>query len=289
MGAGASSERDWCKANNSDFAGMLSGQGLQGSLATLVIERRQQGRETEGGRDQEAWMVSLERQAPKDSRLPERVIRLQPLEWVHLWPGQVAGRARSDLQVAYWRQFGGSAADAGVMCFAHDMGIRPEVFHCRDHHLLFLNDPAANVSQTLPHPVAVPSTITVKALVDCCGAGWQGHSCDAHGQSGPRSVLPAAAACFASFFACLFACFALCLWVHCEPVCLICEGKDSCTHSRKYLAGGFRVEMTTGGGLMLARTWSVPHPCGMRERHSGQRHSGQRHVQHACLPACACI
>jgi hypothetical protein len=169
-------------------------------LRTLVVEcQRQdnhsraadaapQGRDNEGASDEDSCMVRLERLATQGSEAQLPTVRLQPLEWVHLWPRHVAGRARSDLRVAHWRQYGGAPTDAGVICFAHDMGIRPNVFHCRDHHLLFLNDPAANVSQTLVHPLVVPSTITVKALVDCCGAGWQGHSCDHHGASQPAAL-----------------------------------------------------------------------------------------------------
>ena len=180
----------------SDFTQFIPGHGLAGSIASLIFShpaRRQAAHAAAGGggaegaeeHDEEAGAVRVQHQVHQGAQGAaqggDSPVPLQPLEWVHLWPGHVAGRARGDMRVAHWRQYGGSAADAGGMCFAHDLGIRPGRFDCRDHHLLFFNSPAVNVSQTLPVRVKVPSTLTLKVLVDCCGAGWEGHDCDAHG------------------------------------------------------------------------------------------------------------
>jgi hypothetical protein len=60
-------------------------------------------------------------------------------------------------------------------------GARPEEWSCGDHHLLFLNSPAAAVTQSLSGTVQGRSSYTLKALLDCCGAAWDGHSCHRHG------------------------------------------------------------------------------------------------------------
>ena len=181
--AHASASRGGCNARkvpvgNPEFRDFVMGSGLQGSFPSLLVSR---------GRGGKGVAVRLPHAMP-DLAGTQPVLPLQPLEWVHLWPrvrslagGAHAQRIRADVRVAHWRQIGGSSEDVGVICFAHDIGIRPDVFDCLDHHLLFFNSPAANVTQTLPVLVRVPSTLTVKVLLDCCGAGWEGHSCHHHG------------------------------------------------------------------------------------------------------------
>jgi hypothetical protein len=42
--------------------------------------------------------------------------------------------------------------------------------------------------------------------------------------------------------------------------CSLCVYIRASSHSQLHLTGGFRVGVTTGRGLMLAHTWSVPQP-----------------------------
>ena len=186
-GAGASAD---CSPHrlpvrNSQFSSFLPGNGLAGSIPSLMITRFcPQGGDCSRAPVSKSIAIRLRQSLREGLEAAQgdqdKIQPLQPLEWVHLSPCRVS-RAISHMRVANWVQTGGTAEDSGVICFAHDIGIRPELFNCLDHHLLFFNSPAANVSQTLAAKVHVPSTLTFKVLVDCCGAGWEGHSCAHHG------------------------------------------------------------------------------------------------------------